>query len=64
MPVVGYLSASARAPHEHFTAAFRKGLSQAGFFEGSNVAIEYRFADRNFGQLSHLAADCSTRARR
>lgn len=57
MPVVGYLSASARAPHEHFTAAFRKGLSQAGFFEGSNVAIEYRFADRSFGELPHLAAD-------
>ena len=57
MPVVGYLSAAARAPHEHFTAAFRKGLSQAGFFEGSNVAIEYRFAERNFGQLPHLAAD-------
>ena len=57
MPVVGYLSASARAPHEHYTAAFRKGLSQAGFFEGGNVAIKYRFADRDIGQLPHLAAD-------
>jgi putative tryptophan/tyrosine transport system substrate-binding protein len=57
MPVVGYLSFSARAPHEHFTAAFRKGLSQAGFFEGSNVAIKYRFADRDIGQLPGLAAD-------
>jgi putative ABC transport system substrate-binding protein len=57
VPVVGYLSASARTPHEHFTAAFRKGLIQAGFFEGSNVAIEYRFADRIIGQLPGLAAD-------
>src|SRR4051812_8395195 len=57
MPVVGYLSASARAPHEHFTAEFRKGLSEAGFFEGDNVAIKYRFADRKFGQLPRLATE-------
>jgi ABC-type uncharacterized transport system substrate-binding protein len=61
VPLVGYLSASARGPHEHFTAAFRKGLSQAGFFEGSNVAIKYRFADRDIGQLLHLATDLINR---
>jgi ABC-type uncharacterized transport system substrate-binding protein len=61
IPLVGYLSASARAPHEHFTAKFRAGLSQAGFFEGSNVAIEYRFADRKFGRLHDLAADLLNR---
>jgi ABC-type uncharacterized transport system substrate-binding protein len=57
IPLVGYLSASARAPHEHFTAAFRKGLSEAGFFDGSNVAIKYRFADRKVGQLPGMAND-------
>jgi hypothetical protein len=61
MPVVGYLSASARAPHEHFTAAFRRGLSQAGFFEGSNAAVKYRLADRNFGQLSAAGVSCALR---
>jgi putative tryptophan/tyrosine transport system substrate-binding protein len=59
--VIGYLSASARAPHEHFMAAFRKGLSQMEFIEGSNVAIEYRFADRDNSQLPALAADLLNR---
>jgi len=45
MPVVGYLYSGAPEPSANFTAAFRKGLSEAGYVEGRNVAIEYRFAN-------------------
>jgi putative ABC transport system substrate-binding protein len=47
VPVVGYLYSGAPEPNANFTAAFRKGLSEAGYVEGRNVAIEYRFANRN-----------------
>jgi putative ABC transport system substrate-binding protein len=55
MTVVGYLSAGAPGPREHFLAAFRKGLSEMGFCEGSNVAIECRFANRVRDRLPCLA---------
>jgi putative ABC transport system substrate-binding protein len=57
MTVVGYLSAGARGPREHFLAAFRKGLREMGFIEGRNVAIEYRFANRDLDRLPDLAHD-------
>ena len=42
MPVVGYLDFYAAEPTGIFLAAFRKGLSETGFIEGRNLAIEYR----------------------
>jgi putative ABC transport system substrate-binding protein len=42
MPVVGFINTASVGPFAHLVAAFRKGLSNAGFNEGQNVTIEYR----------------------
>src|SRR6185437_9051309 len=57
MPVIGYLDAGAPEPNANLVAAFRKGLSEAGFFEGQNVAIEFRWAHNENARLPELAAD-------
>ncbi len=45
MPVIGYLSSRSPGDSAHIIAAFRKGLSEAGFNEGRNVKIESHFAE-------------------
>jgi putative ABC transport system substrate-binding protein len=57
MPVIGFLRSTAAAGSAHFVAAFRQGLSEAGFVEGQNIAIEYRWADEHHERLGALAAD-------
>jgi putative ABC transport system substrate-binding protein len=57
MPVVGYLNARSRHSDARMTAAFREGLKEAGFVEGQNVVIEYRYADDQYDRLPALAAD-------
>ena len=57
LPVVGFLShGSAESDSDH-SQAFRKGLNEAGFTDGRNVAIEYRWANFQLGRLPSLAAD-------
>jgi putative ABC transport system substrate-binding protein len=56
-PVVGYLHSSSAEPNVALVAAFRKGLAEAGFVEGQNVAIEFRWAAGQVDQLPELAAD-------
>jgi putative ABC transport system substrate-binding protein len=57
IPVVGFLHTWSAAPFLDIVGAFRKGLSEAGFIEGQNIAIEYRWAEGQFDRLPALAAD-------
>jgi putative tryptophan/tyrosine transport system substrate-binding protein len=56
-PLVGYLTVSSKAIGEKVAAAFRGGLSEAGFAEGRNVIVEYRYADGQIDRLRSFAED-------
>jgi putative ABC transport system substrate-binding protein len=56
-PVIGFLSAASPDKFVPFLEGFRQGLKKAGYAEGENVAIEYRWAHGNYDRLSALAAD-------
>src|SRR5450631_804780 len=57
MPVIGFMSGRSPEDSVHLVAAFRQGLGEAGFVEGQNVAVEYRWALGNYDRLPALAAD-------
>ena len=57
MPVIGWLSSASPGPFAPFVAAFHEGLSETGYVEGQNVAIEYRWAEGRYDRLPALAAD-------
>jgi putative ABC transport system substrate-binding protein len=61
MPVIGFFSS--RSPGESATvvAAFRQGLSEAGYVDGRNVALEFRWAEGQFERLPEMAADLVSR---
>jgi putative ABC transport system substrate-binding protein len=61
MPVIGFLRADTPAAGGSTVAAFRKGLSETGFVEGRNLAIEFRWALNDRDRLPELAADLTRR---
>ena len=61
MPVVGFLRSTPATGFAYIVDAFRQGLNDAGFVEGKNVAIEYRWADNQQDRLPELAADLMRR---
>jgi putative ABC transport system substrate-binding protein len=56
-PVVGFLNTQSPELFAHLLAGFRQGLSDAGYVEGQNVTIEYRWAQNHYERLPALAAD-------
>src|SRR5215218_2691565 len=61
MPVIGYLSPESPGPFASRVKAFREGLAEAGYVEGRNVAIEFRWAEGQYNRLPALAADLVSR---
>src|SRR6516225_4182292 len=57
MPVIGFLSIRSAGTDAQFLVSFRQGLSEAGFVEGRNLVVEYRFAEGRFERLPVMAAD-------
>src|ERR671927_17583 len=57
MPVIGFLLPTSPVPSSPLITAFRQGLSEAGYVEGQNLAIEYRYAEGHYDRLPALAAD-------
>src|SRR5215813_1894367 len=61
VPVIGYLNGASQSEFPHLLAGFRKGLTEAGYAEGRNVTLEYRYADGRYDRLPALAADLVSR---
>src|SRR5476651_174560 len=57
MPVIGFLHSGSPNLYADRLRTFRQGLKEAGYVEGENVAIEYRWAENQYDRLPALAAD-------
>ena len=57
MPVIGFLNSGSPGGYAPMVAAFRQGLKETGYVEGSNVAIEFRWADGQFDRLPAMVAE-------
>jgi putative ABC transport system substrate-binding protein len=61
MPVIGFLHGASPGPYALFLPGFHQGLKEAGYTEGGNVAVEYRWAEDRYDRLPALAADLVNR---
>jgi putative ABC transport system substrate-binding protein len=57
LPVVGFLNSASPQPWEKYVAGFRAGLKEAGYVDGQNVTIEFRWAEGRYDRLPGMAAD-------
>src|SRR5215468_9762794 len=57
IPVIGFLNSGSREGFAHVLAEFHQSLNEAGYVEGRNVRIEYRWAEGQYDRLPALAAD-------
>ena len=57
VPVIGFLNSASPGPFARNVAALRQGLQEAGYVEGQNLAVEYRWAEGHYERLPALAAD-------
>ena len=62
LPVIGWLSPESADDSKFLIVPFLQGLKEAGYVEGQNVAIEYRYAENQFDRLPALATDLVRRA--
>src|SRR5919204_572930 len=61
IPVIGFLHSASFKGYAFYVTAFRNGLKEAGFVEGQNIAVEYRWAEGQLDRLPALAADLVSR---
>jgi putative ABC transport system substrate-binding protein len=61
MPVVGFLHGASSDGYKPMATGFRQGLKEAGYVDGQNVAIEFRWAEGHYDQLPAMAADLARR---
>jgi putative ABC transport system substrate-binding protein len=61
LPVIGFLQSKALTDPTNFLPLFHQGLSDAGYVEGRNVSVEYRWANGDYSQLPRMAADLVAR---
>ena len=61
LPVVGFLNSASADGYASMAAAFKRGLKDAGYVEGQNVTIEYRWANNQYERLPALAVDLVSR---
>jgi len=60
-PIVGFMSSRSPKDSVHLLQSFHRGLGEAGYVEGQNVTIEYRWAEGRYERLAALAAELSSR---